>query len=82
MSLRSPAGESFYVLDRHSGNEILVTADIQYEFRDSCRYIRLDKPAPASTPDVIEKAKEKGTARQAKKADTAKPKKKKAVKET
>jgi len=80
MSLRSPAGESFYVLDRHSGNEILVTADVQYDYRDSCRYIRLDKPAPADTPDVLEKAKEKGTARQAKKA--AVTKKKKAVKET
>lgn len=76
---------AFYVLDRHSGKEILVTAEDRHEYRDSCRYIRLKKPAPADTPDVIEKAKEQGTARQEKrKKSTAKaaPKKKAATKKS
>lgn len=82
MSMRNPPA-AFYVLDRHSGNEILVTADTRYEYRDSCRYIRLNKEAPPDTPDVIEKAKEQGTARQNKKGTVAKakaPKKKDAKK--
>lgn len=81
MSMRHiPA--AFYVLDRNSGKEILVTAELRHEYRDSCRYVRLNKPAPADTPDVIAKAKEQGTARQEQKKRTASVKKAPAKKAT
>jgi hypothetical protein len=37
---------NYYVRDRNSGDKILVTAVTAHEYRDSCRYIRLDEPAP------------------------------------
>jgi len=37
---------NFYVRDRSSGKKVLVTADVAHEFRDSCKFIRLDDPAP------------------------------------
>lgn len=41
---RRPA--NFYVLERKTGKEILVTGDVAHLYRNAIDYIRLRKPAP------------------------------------
>ncbi len=55
--------EPYFALDRNSGNEILVTQENYLEYRDSVRYIQLDKPVPPEALNPVEKATKKATSK-------------------
>lgn len=41
---------NYYVLERKTGKEVLVTPDVAHEYRNAKDFIRLNKPAPQNTP--------------------------------
>jgi hypothetical protein len=50
---------AFYVRETATGKEILITPDMILEnpqYRNAIKYVRLDKPVPADTPDTVKMA--------------------------
>jgi hypothetical protein len=62
----------FYVLERDTGKKILVTEETRHQYRDSVKYIQLDEPVPADTPNPVSKATKKSTAKSSSKASRTK----------
>lgn len=60
-----------WVRDTRTGKDILVKPDEVYQYRDSTRYVRLDKPVPPDTPDAV-----KNVTRQKRRTSLKQPKQK------
>lgn len=58
---------SFYVLERATGKEVLVTDDKASEYRDSVKYIRLDKPVEEKPKRTVKAAPKRTVKAKAKK---------------
>ena len=71
----------YWVLDRKSGKEVLVTIENHAEYRDSVRFITLNKPVVAESVNPVESEVKKATPKaEPVKAATKKAPRKKAAK--